>query len=52
MDKDELIVFLKENLRVQGYAESGGGNYGYDGASITVELVLCGEVISSECIST
>ena len=47
----ELCEFLKENLRIRGSFSSGGGNYGYDSASLDIELLLCGEVISSETVS-
>lgn len=50
MDRDELIEFLRENLRIEVETTS---NYtgGMDGGDLyrnisTIQIVLCGEVIS------
>lgn len=48
MEEQALIDYLKANLKIRGSSDSGGGNYGYDSASITIEILLGDEVICSD----
>lgn len=47
MSKEELIAFLKENLKIQITVAKRYGNYGAEGVRVEAELVINGEVIST-----
>jgi len=50
MSKEELIDYLKNNLKIHIDSDRGGSNYGYDSASIEVSLSLAGERFYSESV--